>query len=430
MNVESQPAGPCRLKLFVRAEAAETRADYEKIVGLYVGNSRLPGFRPGKAPRPVVERHYRREIDADVHSHLVGRFYRQALDEGKVAAVAIVDVTDILFTPETGLSFTAVVDVAPDFKLPKYKRIPLKVETPAVADAQVDERVNRLRNMLAQFQDAPGDPAGRGDLVQIDYDAACDGKPLKELCADCGGLAEGKDFWAQVDEPEFVPGLALALQGSRAGDSRTIEVAFPKDFHVESVRGRKAAYQVAVKAVRRRVMPADEEVCQRLGLKDLAALRDRTRQDLQAAAEAREKERQRQEIVEFLLKRTEFDLPQSVVAEETQLAVRGMLHDIVGRGATREDLEKNREAILGAATTQSKERVRLRYILARIAAEEKVEVSDAEVDARLKDLAARYRQPVEKLRATIEERHGLETLRADIRAEKTIDLLVADAKAR
>jgi trigger factor len=177
-------------------------------------------------------------------------------------------------------------------------------------------------------------------------------------------------------------------------------------------------------------MPADEEVCQRLGLKDLAALRDRTRQDLQAAAEAREKERQRQEIVEFLLKRTEFDLPQSVVAEETQLAVRGMLHDIVGRGATREDLEKNREAILGAATTQSKERVRLRYILARIAAEEKVEVSDAEVDARLKDLAARYRQPVEKLRATIEERHGLETLRADIRAEKTIDLLVADAKAR
>jgi len=107
-----------------------------------------------------------------------------------------------------------------------------------------------------------------------------------------------------------------------------------------------------------------------------------------------------------------------------------MLHDIVGRGATREDIEKNREAILGAATTASKDRVRLRYILSRIAEEEKVQVADAELEQRLQAMAAQYRMPVEKLRATIEERHGFEALLADIRNEKALAQLVEDAKSR
>ena len=121
---------------------------------------------------------------------------------------------------------------------------------------------------------------------------------------------------------------------------------------------------------------------------------------------------------------------ESVVAEETNLTMRGMLHDVVERGATREDIEKNRDAILGAAATASKDRVRLRYILSRIAEEEKVQVAEAEVEQRLHAMAAQYRMPVEKLRATIEERHGFESLTADIRNEKALDLLVADAKAR
>ena len=134
--------------------------------------------------------------------------------------------------------------------------------------------------------------------------------------------------------------------------------------------------------------------------------------------------------MDYLLKRTEFDLPESVVSEETNLTMRGMLRDIVGRGATREDIEKNREAILGAATTASRDRVRLRYILSRIAEEEKIQVSNAEVDQRLQEMASQYRMTVEKLRASIEERHGVESLTADIRNEKMLDQLVEDARSR
>jgi len=430
MKVDTKTSGPCRIKLIVKAEATETRPDYEEIVNLYVQKGRLPGFRPGKAPRAVVETRYRSDIDADVRSRLIGKFYRQAIKEQKLAAVAVVDVTDVIFSPETGISFVAIVDVAPDFKLPKYKKIPLKVSTPAVTEEQVNAQIDRLRNMMARFEDASTQPAARGDLVCIDYSGICDGTPLQEIVPDAAGLASGTDFWAQVDEPEFIPGLALALEGVKPGDTREIKVKFEKDFHLEALRGRKVEYKVHAKNVRRRILPSDEDVCKRTGFTSLDEVRARSRKELLTAAEQREQSRQQQEVVEFLIKRTEFDLPESVVVEETNLTMRGMLHDIVGRGATREDIEKNREAILGAATTASKDRVRLRYILSRIAEEEKVQVADAELEQRLQAMAAQYRMPVEKLRATIEERHGFEALLADIRNEKALAQLVEDAKSR
>jgi trigger factor len=430
MKVDTQTSGPCRMKLIVKAEAAEARPDYEEVVNMYVRHGRLPGFRPGKAPRPVIERRYRGEIDADVRSRLIGKFYRQAVQEQKLAAVAVVDVTDVIFSPATGIAFTVLVDVAPEFKLPKYKKIPLKLETPSVADTEIDAQVNRFRNMLAKFDDAAGQPAARGDLVSIDYTATCDGKPLQEVVPDAAGLASGTDFMAQVDEPEFIPGLGLGLEGLKAGDEKTIKVKFEKDFRVESVRGKKVEYRVKVKAVRRRTLPDDATVCQQFQAADLPQLRERLRENLLKAAERREQERQQQEVIDFLLKRTEFDLPESVVSEETNLTMRGMLRDIVGRGASREEIEKNREAILGAATTTAKDRVRLRYILARIAEEEKIEVAEREVEARLEMLAAQYQMTVAKLRATVEERHGVESIRADIRNEKALAKLLADAKEK
>ena len=196
------------------------------------------------------------------------------------------------------------------------------------------------------------------------------------------------------------------------------------------MRGRKGEYRVQAKSVRHRILPQDADICARAGFANLDELRTRSRKELQAAAEQREQGRQQQEVVDYLLKRTEFDLPESVVSEETNLTMRGMLRDIVGRGATREDIEKNREAILGAATTASRDRVRLRYILSRIAEEEKIQVSNAEVDQRLQEMASQYRMTVEKLRASIEERHGVESLTADIRNEKMLDQLVEDARSR
>jgi trigger factor len=430
MKVETQSAGPCRVRLVVKAEAAETRKDFDEIIGAYLKASRIPGFRVGKAPLSAVERHYRREIDGDVRSRLVGKFSRLALEEAKIAMVSVVNLTDVIHSPETGISFVLIVDVAPEFKLPKYHKIPLKTESVAVNEDEVDAQVTRLRNAISQFNEAADTALEEGDLACIDYTAVCDGKPLKDVTGDCANLGEGTKQWVQVAEPEFIPGLALTLKGLKAGDTKTTKIKFDKEFHVEAVRGLKVEYRIAVGAVRRRVLPTDEELCKRLNMETLDVLRTRIRQEALTAAQAREQSRQQQEVIEYLLRKTDFDLPQSQVAEETQHTVRSMLQDIMKQGGKREDIEKNRDSILENAANASKDRIRVRYILARIAEEEKIEVADAEVDVRLRDLAQRHRMSVEDLRADIEKRHGIETLRADIRAEKALERVVADAKTK
>jgi trigger factor len=430
MKVESKASGPCRVKLIVKAEAPETRPDYEKVVAEVMQHGRLPGFRAGKIPRAVVERRFRADIDAEARGRLINRLFRQAAREQKLAVVAVIDVTDVIFSPATGISFTMLVDVAPEFTLPKYKKIPLRIETPAVTDAELEVQTNRFRNMLAKYDDAAEQPAARGDLVSMDFTATCDGKPLTDVAPDARGLASGTDFLAQVEEPDFIPGLAAALEGVKAGDEKIVPVSFGKDFREEALRGRKAEYAIKIKSVRRRTLPDDAVVCQQLQAESMDQVRERLRANLLREAERKEAARQQQEVIEFLLKRTEFDLPESLVAEETNLTMRGMLREYADRGGTREQLEKSRDAILGAAAAASKDRVRLRYVLARIAEEEKIEVSEAELDGRLELLAGQYQMPVEKLRAAVEEKHGMESIRADIRNEKTLAKLVADARER
>jgi trigger factor len=429
MKVESKASGACRVRLSVRTEASETRPEYDRILADYTRHGRLPGFRPGKAPRALVESRYRQEIGADVRSNLIRKFYQKAVKEAGLSPVAVVDVTDVLFAPETGIEFVVMLDVAPEFPLPKYKQIPLQGKPPSVPEEQVTAQLERFRDMMARFEESADEPAARNDFVQVDFTASCDGRPLAEAVPEAAAVASGTDFLLQVSEPGSIPGLGLGLEGVRKGEEKSVPVTFGPEFHLEAVRGKSAVYQVRVKAVRRRVQPADDVICERLGCETLDGVRERIRKNLLAGAEQEELARQRQEVADYLLKRTEFDLPESVLAEETNNTVRAMMHEMIERGGKREDLAKNRAAILENATTASKDRVRLRYILARIADEEKVSVSPEEVNARLELLAAQYRMPVQKVRETIEARHGVEALASDIRSDKTMALLLEQAKA-
>lgn len=435
MKVESRKAGPCRVKLIVNADADETRPEYEKLIAQYVAHGRVPGFRPGHVPRPVIERRYQREIAEDVRGMLVSRFHRLAIDQERIKVAEIVDATDIIFSPETGVSFVLVVDTVPEFKLPKYRKLPLKQNDTAVSEEQVEKQLAQLRDSLSNYTDTE-DAVAAGDLAQIDYSATCDGKPLAEAVADSGRLAAGTDFWARAAEPEFIPGVALALVGLKAGDEKEIKVRFDKDFQLESLRGRKALYQVRVKRVRRAVPPDDADLVKRMGFDDLAALRARLRETLESEAKRAEEARQRQEIGDQLLKKCDFDLPQSVVAAETQRTLRRVLGDLGQRGGTAEYVEQHRDEILGSATNSAQNHVRLTYILSAIADEQQIEVKPEEVNAQIDALAYGLRMrgdkemTPQKLRAKLEETRGLEQLRQEIRNSKTIDWLIDDARGK
>ena len=431
MKVFLEDAGPCRKVVHVSASADEIAEEYEKVVQAYVSIGKMPGFRKGKAPKATVERHYAKSIGEDVKDRVVPQLYRTALAEENINPVAIVGVGDVDLKKGVGVQFKVTIDVPPDFKLPKYKKIPLKQNREEITGSSVDDALRGLREQRARFEEVSGRNVMEGDLVMLDYKAEYEGKPLEELVSDAPALCSGTDFLVMVGEQEFLPGFREGLIGSAIGEDRDINVAFPADYRVPAVAGKDVAYAVNIKGFKAKVPgEIDDECLKQFGVDSKEALREKVQDELREAAEMRENRRLKNEIGKFLLSKTSFDLPQTVLEQEKSLAVQNMVQAIVREGGTREQIEKKQEMILNAAEQSSADKVRVSYILSRIADAENISVEDGEVDERLQQMAAGYRMPVKNLRSELEKRNGVEALKSDVRAGKTLDFLLKHCKLK
>jgi len=234
-----------------------------------------------------------------------------------------------------------------------------------------------------------------------------------------------------VGEPEFLPGMPAALVGAAMNETRTIPVRFPQDYHIKAAAGKEASYAVTVKALRERV-PAkiDGEFLKSLGLDSPEALRQRVAEDVRRAAEARETDRQREEVSKFLLEKTELDLPQSLVDREARQVFYTLVRSLYRQGLSHEDMAQRREQLVKDASRIGTERVKLAFVLKGIAAEEKIAVSDEEIEERIRHLAERYRMPPERLRKELQERDDLDGLKDDVLCDKTMDALLRAAREK
>ncbi|MCL1887486.1 MAG: trigger factor [Kiritimatiellaeota bacterium] len=430
MTVDVQTVSPCRQKLIISAPPDETRGPYDEVVAKFVRQGTPPGFRAGKAPRPVIERHYRAEIDQEVRRALVGKFYRKAVEQEKITVVDIVESGDARFSQSTGLAFTVTLDVAPEFKLPNYKGIPVKAPETPVTTADIEGQVAHMRRLFATPVEVVGAPAQSGDLATLDYEGTLNGRPLAETTPSLDLLNGVKDHVIELGNcAPLPPEFNDALIGAEAGATVSFKAAFAGDFTVEALRGATVDYTATLKALRH-VEPLDDAalLAQMRFAKDMDALRANIREDLGQRAAARRREAVFNQIQQHLASRCAFDLPTIETAEEVNRTARGMIARYAQGGATREQLEQNREALLKDASNTAEHRLRMKYILSRVADEEKIEATDAEVGQRLQEIAYENRQPVEKIKAEIEKNHNLEALRQDVRIRKAIDLLINESK--
>jgi trigger factor len=429
MKVDIQNIGPCQVKAVVRADAEETRKDYEDVLKTFIQKGRVPGFRPGKIPREIIKREFHKEIIEEVQGRLFRSFYKKALDQEKVKMVELTNVGNMLFSPETGITFTMIVDVEPTFDLPKYKKIPVIFEDPVVTEEQVDEQIDHLRKAFAKFETATAEHViETGDFASLDFTGLVDGQPVHTLAEAAKPISEGTGFWVQVEEGRFIPEVINALKGMKVGESKEVKVTFGNDHSLEELRGKKAVYSVAVKAARMRLPAKDEDMLGQVKLDSMDALRDQTRAKMQESAGKAERHRREQTVIEFLLKKADFDLPESQVADEINVTLDRMMSAAQYRGLTREDLEKDRDAIIENATNNAKRQLRLRYILGAIADQEGITVNDEEVNAKIVSLAEDLQSKPEQLRAKIEKNGRMDRLRAQVREEKTLGHLLDVAK--
>ncbi|HEY8240495.1 MAG TPA: trigger factor [Kiritimatiellia bacterium] len=430
MNIRVEQAGACRKEVHIEVPAADVATEFNAVLTAYAQGVRIPGFRPGKAPKDLVRRRFSKEIAQEVKDRLIPRAYQEALKREKLEAVAVLDVRDKAVEEGQPFAFSLVLDVAPEFSLPDYKGLALQATKREVSDKDIDDTLVTLREQNAAYEEIKGRAVAQGDLVQIDYEGVCDGQPVEQIAPQAAGLGKGQNFWMVADpERAFLPGFGEAMVGANVGEKRQVLVDFPADFAEKAVAGKKATYFADVKEIReKKLPPIDEAFLKSVGCATEAELRDRIRKDMAGLRESNEKRRLQGEIIKQLLERTQFEVPASVLQEETQNEVYDMVQQSTHRGVTREDIENKKDELIETATRNASERIKLRFVLRKIAEAEKIAVTEDELSQRVIALAQRYQTTPQKLQAELEKRGSLGRVAEDARAGKTLAFLLDQAK--
>lgn len=435
MKFETKESSPCVMALSVKAEADETKAPYQKVLNVFMREASIPGFRKGKVPLNIIKQKFQQEIAHECQQACFSEFYPKALKESGLDAVNLQNVTDVLFTPETGFSCTALVEVKPTFDLPKYKKLAIKAGDATVTDEQVTERVESFRKAFAKFEDAKeGDAIAEGDFVQFDYAGALDDKaktPLAEVAPDQKAVCGATGFWTQLEEGRFLPEILDALKGMKAGETKDdVKVKFPKDNAPEALKGKKCVYTVTVKGFRRRTLPDDTTFAADAKAESLDALRAQIREQMEKDAAAAELENRKGQAIELLLKKADFAVPPSLVQRQIQSYLQDLAQRAQYSGMSADYIEQNRDKILADAEANAVRQVRLSYILLGIAKAENIEATDADVNAGLEKMAAgsNGKTTAADLLKQLQEHDQVDLYKEQLRAEKAIDLILSEAK--
>ncbi len=428
MNVTVENLAPCKKLMRVEVEPQKVDETFDAVTKDFQREAALPGFRPGKAPKEMILRKFGKDIEEEAKRKLISESYKKAVDEKNLDVLGYPDIEEIQFSRGQPLQFAATIETAPEFELPEYKGIPVKKEARTVTDEDIERAVEALRQAHTSFKTADR-PAANGDVVVVNFTGTVEGKPILEIAPNAKGLSEQKAFWVEIGANAFIPGFGEQLLGAKAGEKRAVAVDLPPDFPTPELAGKKASYDVEVTEVKEKVLPAvDETFAKNYGAENLEKLRAGVRRDLENELSYKESRTIRTQLIRSLLNRVNFELPETSVARETRNVVYDIVQENAKRGVPRNVIEQEKEKIYSAATQGARERVKVAFLLQKIAEKEDIKVSQEEIAQRINHLAGLYQIPADKFLKDLQKRNGLIEIYDQIMNEKVIEFLQQNAK--
>jgi trigger factor len=431
VEIEKKPDSISTLQIELPPD--EVRKEWDSIANDYARYARIPGYRTGKAPRQVVEKKFRKEIQEEVTKKLVSKSYRDAVTEKKLRIVSLNDISDVEFGNDQSLRFRATVVTAPEFDLPEYKNIPVEIPAAIVSEAEIEAALQRLRDQVADFNDVTDRELAMGDFAVIDFTGAIDGVPLSEIVPEASrNLHGGKKFWLHVAPENFLPRFCEQIVGMKGGETRSVQVLFPDNFPVRDLIGKKADYAVTVNEIKTKVLPPldDAFASKVLPDKTLADLRHTIEHNLEHEKEHEIERAKEAQVVKFLHERVNFELPPSLLKGETRRALNELVHRNRERGIPDDLLKEKEKELIAGAGSLAAHRLKTNFILHRIAEHETIQVTRDELESAVREQAAQYNVSVEKMRKELEEHDRINALAEEILLGKALDLLKRNANVK
>jgi trigger factor len=427
VEVEKQPGSVSTLQIELPPE--EVSKEWDAIASSFARFAKIPGYRPGKAPRAVIEKRFRKEIQDELTKKLVSKSYHEAIEQEQLRVASLANIEDVQLGEDKSMRFRATIVTAPEFELPEYKNIPMQLPETNVSELEIDAALERLRDQSADFADVPERGLEMGDFAVIDFEGSSDGKPISEIAPQASkNLYGGKKFWLRLASDNFLPRFCEQIVGQKPGETCVVTVEFAADFPVKELAGKQANYNVTVREIKQKVLPTldDAFASKLIQGKTLADLREMIERDL-AHEKEHERERAKEgQVVKYLHERIQFELPPALLKNETRRILADLVQRNRERGVTDEMLKDKEKELIESAAGLAAHRLKTNFILHRIAERENIKVSREDINARLREEAARYNIPVEKMRKELQEHDRLDGFAEQILLGKTLDFLKAN----
>lgn len=380
MKVQVEDVSAIEKRLSIEVDPALVEKELTAAYTNLARQVKVPGFRPGKIPRRILEQKFRSEVEADVVKRVQLLGFLDALKETNVPAVGDPSFSGGKLEATKPYAYSARVEVKPIVKAKDYKGLSLPAFDSGVTEERVTEQLERFRSQRTDVVDVTErQVVQKGDLVVIDFDATKGGQPFP------GNT--GRDVTVEVVAGELVEGNLPALEGAKLNEKKEFDYTFPADYRIEEVKGQAAHFVATIKGIKAKKLPTDEEFAKSMGEESVEKLKERIRRDLERAAKNRAEVDARDALFKALSEKNPIDVPQAMVNRGIDFMLENALGGLMRSGMDPNMLQldwgKLREELRPKAALE----VRGQLLLESIAEAEKIAVSDDDVKAKMEELA-------------------------------------------
>lgn len=430
MNIVVEKQPKCLASLRVEIPADKVSGERARIVAGYSRQAKIPGFRPGKAPAKIVEKRYEKEISEELRDRLMQEGCDEALKQESLKVLDFGVPSSTEFLADGGFTFSTTLLLAPEIQLPEYKGVSVKVPPTAVPDEDIVAQLNTLRERFADFEAIEGRAAQAEDFAVIDYTSTTEGKPLDEFLGKPAGYLGGRDgFWVRLNEESFLPGFAVQLEGQNVGETRDVTVTIGDDFPLSDLRGKEVVFNVTLKELKSAKLPElDDELAAKLAPgKTMEEIKDIIRQNMEIERRRKIDDMKVNQIVAHFNSLVDFEIPEELLAAETQNQADAMVNRGIKAGMSEEEVAAQQSEIFEAAGSQALSNVKTNFILQEIAIAEKLRVSDQELVQHLMTVAQSRKVAPKKFIKDLQRSGRLPSIRNSMLVGKAIDFVVEHA---
>jgi len=424
MKTSVEEINPVKRRLTVELDAQEVDRKIDDAYSSLKKKARIHGFRPGKAPRNILERYYGEQVAQEVTKDLVNETLPRAFEETKSYPLTMPLVENDALKKGEGFKYAAVIEVKPVFELKDYMGLEVEKERISVSDEDVERQLEEIRKSNAKLKPLEEDRGARQeDSVILDYEAFEGDKPIEGI--------KSENFMVRIGAGAIHPDFEKGLLGVKAGESREILVNFESDYQHAKLAGKKATFKVKATDIKVTELPdLNDAFAASLGgeFTELETVRKKIKEDLVAREEKRLEREVKRRLLDKISDSVNFELPESLVEAELRFAVENVRQNLQRIGSSFEKTGVTEEKIRQDFMVPSRKRVKDLLILAEVASQNNLSVSEIELNEGFNDLAQSMGQEPSIVRRYYEAREMVDTLRERLLEEKTLNFLVKGAK--